>query len=51
MARLQCIVVTPEQTSIDQTADFVALPLYDGEIERAKSWAGLIFERSREERV
>ena len=30
--RLQCIVVTPEATILDQVADFVALPLYDGEI-------------------
>jgi F-type H+-transporting ATPase subunit epsilon len=32
MALLQCIVVTPETTVRDQSADFVALPLYDGEI-------------------
>jgi F-type H+-transporting ATPase subunit epsilon len=32
MAQLQCIVVTPETTVKDQMADFVALPLYDGEI-------------------
>ena len=29
---LTCIVVTPEETAVNQTADFVALPLYDGEI-------------------
>ena len=29
---LQCIVVTPEKKALDQAADFVALPLYDGEI-------------------
>jgi F-type H+-transporting ATPase subunit epsilon len=29
---LQCIVVTPEQTVLDQPAEFVALPLFDGEI-------------------
>jgi F-type H+-transporting ATPase subunit epsilon len=29
---MQCIVVTPETTVRDQTADFVALPLFDGEI-------------------
>jgi F-type H+-transporting ATPase subunit epsilon len=29
---IQCIVVTPEATALDQTADFVALPLYDGEL-------------------
>jgi F-type H+-transporting ATPase subunit epsilon len=32
MPQLQCIVVTPETTVRDQMADFVALPLYDGEI-------------------
>ena len=32
MSQLQCIVVTPETTVKDQMADFVALPLYDGEI-------------------
>lgn len=29
---LQCIVVTPEATVRDESADFVALPLFDGEI-------------------
>ena len=29
---LQCTVVTPERKAVDQAADFVALPLYDGEI-------------------
>lgn len=29
---LQCIVVTPERTLYDQSADFVALTLFDGEI-------------------
>ncbi len=29
---LQCIVVTPEATVLDTEAEFVALPLYDGEI-------------------
>jgi F-type H+-transporting ATPase subunit epsilon len=32
MPHLHCIVVTPEQTTLDQQADFVALPLLDGEI-------------------
>jgi F-type H+-transporting ATPase subunit epsilon len=32
MAEINCIVVTPEKTSLDQTAEFVALPLFDGEI-------------------
>lgn len=29
---LQCVVVTPERAVLDQTVDFVALPLYDGEL-------------------
>ena len=29
---LQCTVVTPEKKALDQAADFVALPLCDGEI-------------------
>jgi len=32
VAALTCTVVTPEKTSLDDKADFVALPLYDGEI-------------------
>ena len=30
--RLQCVVVTPERTLFDSVVDFVALPLYDGEL-------------------
>jgi F-type H+-transporting ATPase subunit epsilon len=29
---LQCVVVTPERALFDQRADFVALPMYDGEL-------------------
>lgn len=29
---MQCVVVTPEATVLDEPADFIALPLYDGEI-------------------
>jgi F-type H+-transporting ATPase subunit epsilon len=29
---LTCTVVTPEQTALETQADFVALPLFDGEI-------------------
>jgi F-type H+-transporting ATPase subunit epsilon len=29
---LQCVVVTPERAVLDEAADFVALPLYDGEL-------------------
>ena len=32
MAELTCIVVTPEQTVCETTADFVAVTLFDGEI-------------------
>ena len=32
MANLLVVVVTPEETALEQPADFVALPLYDGEI-------------------
>ncbi len=42
MAQLQCIVVTPESTVQDETAEFVALPLYDGEIGIAPGHAPLI---------
>jgi F-type H+-transporting ATPase subunit epsilon len=29
---LQCVVVTPERALLDEQADFVAVPLYDGEL-------------------
>jgi F-type H+-transporting ATPase subunit epsilon len=29
---VQCVVVTPERTVIDEPVDFVALPMYDGEL-------------------
>jgi len=29
---LNCVIVTPERTLLDATVDFVALPLYDGEL-------------------
>jgi len=32
MHRLNCTVVTPEETTLDERVEFVALPLYDGEI-------------------
>lgn len=32
MAQITCVVVTPETTSLDAKTDFVALPLFDGEI-------------------
>ncbi len=39
---LHCIVVTPEATELDTPADFVALPLYDGEVGIALGRAPLI---------
>jgi F-type H+-transporting ATPase subunit epsilon len=30
--KLQCVVVTPEKTLFDDVVDFVALPLFDGEL-------------------
>lgn len=29
---LKCVVVTPERTVLEETVDFVAVPLYDGEL-------------------
>ena len=31
MATIKCVVVTPEATSIEQEADFISVPLFDGE--------------------
>ena len=39
---MHCIVVTPETTVLEQDADFVALPLYDGEIGIAPGHAPMI---------
>jgi len=39
---LQCVVVTPEKAVIDEAADFVALPMYDGELGVAPDRAPLI---------
>src|SRR5437764_11553577 len=30
--QLKCVVVTPERAVLDEPADFVALPMYDGEL-------------------
>jgi F-type H+-transporting ATPase subunit epsilon len=30
--KVRCVIVTPERAVLDQSADFVALPLYDGEL-------------------
>ena len=42
MPELTCVVVTPEQTALEQKADFVALPLYDGEIGIAANHSPMI---------
>ena len=39
---LQCVVVTPERTVLDEPADFVAVPLYDGELGVLPGRAALI---------
>lgn len=40
--QLTCTVVTPEQTALETKADFVALPLFDGEIGIAPNHSPLI---------
>jgi len=42
MAQLQCIVVTPEMPVVDEPAEFVALPLLDGELGIAPGHTPLI---------
>jgi F-type H+-transporting ATPase subunit epsilon len=39
---ITCTVVTPEQTALEAKADFVALPLFDGEIGIAANHSPLI---------
>lgn len=39
---LTCLVVTPEETAVNETADFVAVPLYDGELGVAAGHSPLI---------
>ena len=29
---IQCVVVTPERTVVDESVDFVAVPMFDGEL-------------------
>jgi F-type H+-transporting ATPase subunit epsilon len=41
-AGLRVVVVTPEQTVLDAATDFVALPLYDGELGVAPGHAPMI---------
>jgi len=42
MGKLSCVVVTPEKTALEQQADFVVLPLFDGEIGIAPGHSPLI---------
>ncbi len=42
MADLQCVVVTPEKAVLDEPADFVALPMFDGELGVARNRLPLI---------
>src|SRR6516225_1353497 len=39
---LRCVVVTPERALLDQQVDFVALPMYDGELGVLPGRAALI---------
>jgi F-type H+-transporting ATPase subunit epsilon len=39
---LRCVVVTPERALLDAEVDFVALPMYDGELGVLPGRAGLI---------
>ena len=39
---LRCIVVTPERTELDREAEFISLPMYDGELGVLKGRAPLI---------
>src|SRR2546428_2586147 len=39
---LQCVVVTPERAVLDEPVDFVALPMYDGELGVLPGRAALI---------
>jgi len=42
MAQLQCIVVTPEETAMEEQASFVVVPLFDGELGVAPGHSPLI---------
>ncbi len=39
---IRCIVVTPERTELDREADFVALPMFDGELGVMRGRAAMI---------
>ncbi|MBN00826.1 MAG: ATP synthase F1 subunit epsilon [Planctomycetaceae bacterium] len=42
MAQLRCIVVTPEETAMEQESSFVVVPLFDGELGVAPGHSPLI---------
>ncbi|WDI42939.1 ATP synthase F1 subunit epsilon [Bremerella sp. P1] len=42
MPSIQCVVVTPEKTALETTADFIALPLADGEMGIGENHAPVI---------
>ena len=42
MAEMTCIVVTPEATVLEETAEFIALPLFDGEMGISPNHAPMI---------
>src|SRR5437899_3433709 len=39
---LQCVIVTPERAVLDEQADFVALPMFDGELGVAPGRSAMI---------
>lgn len=42
MAKIKCVIVTPEETLLEAEYDFVVLPLYDGEMGIAPSHSPMI---------
>ena len=42
MSEMKCLVVTPEETAVDEAVTFVALPLYDGEVGISENHAPMI---------
>jgi F-type H+-transporting ATPase subunit epsilon len=42
MAQLSCVIVTPEKTALDRQVDFLAVPMYDGEMGIAPGHSALM---------
>lgn len=42
MAQLACVIVTPEKTALDRQVDFLAVPMYDGEMGIAPGHSALM---------